>query len=134
VSEHTVYAIEKAESVSIAERKESLLRKALRIANKAIDRVEDQINGANITQATVAFGVLTDKIQALSQTDQFPSSYQERLAIYLQPRDVTSEFNNMLHKLQEKARALQALEEKARALPAASAKVVDAQQPEPPEE
>jgi len=66
VSEHTLKAIEKTESASIAERKESLLAKALRIANKAADRIEDQIGSANITQATVAFGVATDKINLLS--------------------------------------------------------------------
>jgi hypothetical protein len=57
VSEHTVKAIERAESASIAERKQRLLAKALRIANKAADRIEDQVDDANITQATVAFGV-----------------------------------------------------------------------------
>jgi hypothetical protein len=66
VSEHTVTAIEKAESASIAERKQRLLAKALRIAHKAADRIEDQIDGANITQATVAFGVATEKAQLLS--------------------------------------------------------------------
>jgi hypothetical protein len=66
VSEHTVKAIEKAESAPIAERKERLLAKALRIADKAADRIENQIDGANITQATVAFGVATDKAQLLS--------------------------------------------------------------------
>jgi hypothetical protein len=66
VSEHTVKAIERAESASIAERKQRLLAKALRIANKAADRIEDQVDGANITQATVAFGVATEKALLLS--------------------------------------------------------------------
>jgi hypothetical protein len=66
VSEHTLKAIEKAESAPIAERKQALLTKAMRIANKAADRVEDQIDSANITQATVAFGVTVDKINLLS--------------------------------------------------------------------
>jgi hypothetical protein len=65
VSEHTLKAIEARESLSIAERKEKLLAKAWRLANKAIDRVEDQIDDANITQATVAFGVSTEKIMLL---------------------------------------------------------------------
>ena len=65
MSEHTLKAIEKAESLSIAERKQRLLDKALRITSKAADRVEDQIDGANITQATVAFGVATEKIMLL---------------------------------------------------------------------
>jgi hypothetical protein len=66
VSEHTVKAIEKTESAPIAERKQRLLAKALRIADKAADRIESQIDGANITQATVAFGVATEKVQLLS--------------------------------------------------------------------
>jgi hypothetical protein len=65
VSEHTFKAIEARESLSIAEQKERLLHKALRIASKAADRVEDQIEDANITQATVAFGVSTEKIMLL---------------------------------------------------------------------
>jgi len=65
VSEHTLKAIEKAESLSIAEKKQRLLEKALRIASKAGDRVEDQIDGANVTRATVALGVATEKIMLL---------------------------------------------------------------------
>jgi len=61
VSEHTLKAMEKAESHSIAERRERLLAGVWRLASKAIDRVEGQIDDANITQATVAFGVATEK-------------------------------------------------------------------------
>jgi len=66
VTDDTVKAIEQREAVSIAARKQELLSKAMRIANKAADRIEDQIDGANITQATVAFGVTVDKINLLS--------------------------------------------------------------------
>jgi hypothetical protein len=66
VSEHTLKAIEARESLSIAERKQRLLDKALWIASKAADRVEDQIDDANITQATVAFGVATEKAMLIS--------------------------------------------------------------------
>ena len=58
---------EKAESASIADRKQALLAKAMRIAHKAADRIEDQIDNANISQATVAFGVAADKINLLSR-------------------------------------------------------------------
>jgi len=78
VSEHTLKAIEKAESASIAERKQALLAKTMRIAHKAADRIEDQIHNANITQATVAFGVAADKINLLSgeiQQIQLTHSY-----------------------------------------------------------
>ena len=126
VSEHTVYAIEKAESVSIAERKQSLLRKALRIASKAADRIEDQIQGANITQSTVAFGVLTDKIQVLSQTDPFAPS--QHIHMHLQHNDVVGKFNSLLAKLEEKARALPP----GATLDLPKEKVVDSEQPESP--
>jgi len=66
VSEHTLKAMEKAESYSIAERRERLLAGVWRLASKAIDRVEGQIDDANITQATVAFGVATEKAMLLS--------------------------------------------------------------------
>jgi hypothetical protein len=65
VSEHTLKAIEKAESASIAERKQALLGKAMRIAHKAADRIEDQIDSAKISQATITFGVAVDKISLL---------------------------------------------------------------------
>jgi hypothetical protein len=38
----------------------------MRIAHKAADRIEDQIDSASISQATVTFGVATDKINLLS--------------------------------------------------------------------
>ncbi len=66
VSEHPLKAIEKAESHSIAQRKDRLWAKAWRLASKAIDRVEGQIDDANVTQATVAFGVATEKAMLLS--------------------------------------------------------------------
>jgi hypothetical protein len=47
------------------ERKQRLFDKSMCIASKAADRVEDQIDGVNITQATVAFGVATEKAMLL---------------------------------------------------------------------
>ena len=64
-SEHTLKAIEKPESAFNSGAKTKAVEQAIRIAGKAADRVEDQIDGANITQATVAFGVATEKIKLL---------------------------------------------------------------------
>jgi hypothetical protein len=47
----------------IAERKQRLLDKTMRITSKAADRVENQIDGANITHATVAFGLHADEFK-----------------------------------------------------------------------
>ena len=74
MTDDTVKAIEKAEAVPIAARKQELLNKALRIASKAADRVKDEIGDAPLPQAVVTFGVMTDKIIALS-SDNTPPSY-----------------------------------------------------------
>jgi hypothetical protein len=107
VSEHTVKAIEKAESASIAERKQRLLAKALRIANKAADRIEDQIDGANITQAVVAFGVATDKAQLLSGD---ATARLMNLNLNMQPVDLVAQFEK-LHAAIREANAKRAKEQ-----------------------
>jgi len=66
VTDDTVKAIEKRESVPIAARKQELMIQAARIAKLAADRVEDEIDNAPLPQAVVTFGVMTDKIVALS--------------------------------------------------------------------
>lgn len=55
-----------AHAISAQERKQGLFSKALRIADKAADRMEDQIGSANISQATIAFGVSTEKALLLA--------------------------------------------------------------------
>jgi hypothetical protein len=41
-------------AISISDRKAQLLSKTLRVADKAIDRMDNQIGAANISQATIA--------------------------------------------------------------------------------
>jgi len=53
-------------AISAHERKQGLFSKALRIADKAADRIEDQIDTANISQTTIAFGVSTEKALMLA--------------------------------------------------------------------
>src|SRR5438445_2524714 len=66
VTDDTVKAVEQREAIPIATRKQTLMEQAARIAKLAADRVEDQIDGATLPQAVVAFGVMTDKVLALS--------------------------------------------------------------------
>ena len=66
VTDDTVKAIEQREAVPIAARKQELMLQAARIAKHAADRVEDEIDNAPFPQAVVTFGVMTDKIVALS--------------------------------------------------------------------
>ncbi len=66
VTDDTVKAVEQREAVPIATRKQALMEQAARIARLAADRVEDQIDSATLPQAVVAFGVMTDKVLALS--------------------------------------------------------------------
>ena len=95
VSEHTVKAIERSQSVPIAERKQRLLAKALRIADKAADRIEDQIDGANITQATIAFGVSTEKALLLAGEPTCS------MAVNLRSVDIYSEFLRLTAEIRE---------------------------------
>src|SRR5207244_7202792 len=66
VTDDTVKAVEQREAIPIATRKQTLMEQAAHIAKLAADRVEDQIDGATLPQAVVAFGVTTDKVLALS--------------------------------------------------------------------
>lgn len=66
VTDDTVKAIERRQVVPIAARKQALMEQAARIAKLAADRVEDQIDSAALPQAVVTFGVMTDKVLALS--------------------------------------------------------------------
>jgi hypothetical protein len=103
VSEHTVKAIEKAETASIAERKERLLRQALRIASKAADRVENQIDGANITQATVAFGVATEKAVLLGGG---PMLHSVNYNVDATPFDLAAAFTKLVEQVEGKVIAV----------------------------
>jgi hypothetical protein len=69
VTDDTVKAVEQREAVPIAARKQELMMQAARIAKRAADRVEDEIDNAPLPQAVVAFGVMTDKISLLSNND-----------------------------------------------------------------
>src|SRR5437899_1166019 len=62
----TVRAIIQRESRDIAERKQELLDQSLRIARRAADRIEDQLDSANLSQANFVYGTSTDKIGQLS--------------------------------------------------------------------
>jgi hypothetical protein len=66
VTDDTIKAVERREAVPIAARKQELMVQAARIAKRAADRVEDEIDNAPLPQAVVTFGVMTDKILALS--------------------------------------------------------------------
>jgi hypothetical protein len=89
VTDDTVKAIERREAVSITARKQELMMQAARIAKRAADCVEDQIDNAPLPQAVVTFGVMTDKIVALSnQTPPLqPTTVQPGIAY---GRDLTS--------------------------------------------
>jgi hypothetical protein len=117
VTWRTAKAVVERESRQIAERKQELLEQSLRIARRAANRIEDNIEKLPVGQLIPAFGVAVDKIAVL--TDPLTQTSQQHLHLYLQPRDVTGEFNSLLHKLQEKARALRDAEALSQAPPPA---------------
>ena len=105
-SKHSIMAVRERESHDIARRKELIRASAARLAANGFDKLNREmdagrINGALLVPVT---GMATDKVIALSPPDQFSSSYQERLAIYLQPVDIAGQFNRMLRELEEKVK------------------------------
>jgi len=105
-SKHTIIAVRERESHDIARRKELIRASAARLAANGFDKLNREMDAGNINGALLVpvTGMAIDKVIALS-SDPSP---QQNLHLYLQPRDVTGEFNSLLHSLQEKARALKA--------------------------
>jgi hypothetical protein len=62
----TIKAIERNEAIPIGERKQALLKSAMRVAELSVERMEQLAPTANISQATIAFGVATEKMLLLS--------------------------------------------------------------------
>jgi hypothetical protein len=105
VDRATATAIIQRESRTIQQRKQELLDQSLRIARRAANQIEAKINDkATLSQLVPVYGCATDKVALLSAADPFSPS--QHLHLHLQPNDVTSNFNKLLARLEEKARAL----------------------------
>jgi len=66
VSTHTVRAIRHREARTIAERKKSLAAMLANVAELGAERMEETIGKASLRDATIATGVATDKVLALT--------------------------------------------------------------------
>src|SRR6266536_1578698 len=66
VTWRTADAVVKRESREIADRKQELLDSSIRIAQRAANIIEDQLDSANLSQANFIYGTSTDKIGQLS--------------------------------------------------------------------
>lgn len=76
-------------AISTQERKQQLLAKTLQVADKAIDRMDDQIDKASISQATITFGVATDKSLLLM------GEPTHHVAISIDPVDLVAELRSV---------------------------------------
>jgi hypothetical protein len=106
-SKHTIIAVRERESHDIARRKELIRASAARLAANGFDKLNHEMDAGNINGALLVpvTGMAIDKVIALSSNDPL-SGVQQHLHLHLQPNDVTSNFNNLLRSLEEKARAL----------------------------
>jgi hypothetical protein len=102
VTWRTAKAVVERESRQIAVRKQELLEQSIRIARRAANRIEDNIEKLPVGQLIPAYGVAVDKIAALS-SDNLP---QQNLHLHLESVDVAGTFNSLLHELEAKAKAL----------------------------
>jgi len=118
VTDDTVKAVEQREAIPIATLKQELVAQAARIAQRAADRVEDEIGDAPLPQAVVTFGVMTDKIVALSNDPtQIHVSHQVSQTHDL-GRDLYRRLNELAERLTPKPRTIDAHAEPPAALPA----------------
>jgi DNA-binding CsgD family transcriptional regulator len=69
VSRHTIRAVKAREAVPIAQRKKELAVSAARVAQMAIEQIEDEVAEGNIRgmQLVPTFGVMVDKVIALDE-------------------------------------------------------------------
>jgi hypothetical protein len=100
VTDDTVKAVEKREAIPIAARKQELMVQAARIAKRAYDRVEDQIDTAPLPQAVVTAGVFTDKFQLLSGD---ATAHAFNVNLKLEPVDLVAQFKRLHEAIEAKA-------------------------------
>jgi hypothetical protein len=98
VTWRTAKAVVERESRQIAERKQELLEQSLRIARRAANRIEDNIDKLPVGQLIPAYGVAVDKIAALS-SDTLTQT-QQHLHWHLQSNDIARQFNELLASMQ----------------------------------
>ena len=108
VTDDTVKAVERREAISIATRKEALMVQPARIAKRAYDRVEDQIDSAPLPQAVVTAGVFTDKLQLLSGD---VTSRLLSVNVHADAVDLVAQFNKLHDAIRAKAKAIEAQSE-----------------------
>jgi hypothetical protein len=70
----TIKAVERAEVATITERKAKMLKQVTRVAERAWQTVDDELDSANLGQATICAGVATEKLQLLAGE---PTAYVE---------------------------------------------------------
>jgi hypothetical protein len=98
MARRTVLAIIERESALIAQRKQILAEKWLRIANRAADRTEDELDTMPIGQVPAVAGIATDKLIALT-SDPIQQQTNPHLHVHLQSVDIATQYNTLLHKL-----------------------------------
>jgi hypothetical protein len=108
VTWRTAKAVVERESRQIAERKQELLEQSLRIARRAANRIEDNIDKLPVQSLIPAFGVAVDKVASLS-ADPLTQANQQHLHLQIQSIDLMSAFNNYLDTLGSTHTATQAL-------------------------
>ncbi len=82
----TIKAVERAEAETIQDLKLKLMKQSLRVAKRALNRIEDGIDTAPVAVAIPAFGVAVEKALLLGGEPTL------RMEVNLNPVDLYSEF------------------------------------------
>jgi len=105
VGGHTIKAIERAESETLADRKRQLMDQSWRVAKRALNRLEDGIDTAPVAVAVPVYGVCVEKALLLAGE---PTSCVE---VKLEASDLYAEFQALTEQITQalsgnKAKAL----------------------------
>jgi hypothetical protein len=102
----TIVALKSAEFDRIEHRKAILCAQAAQIATAAADQLQDALEQRKLAVGSLptVFGIAVDKVAVLSPDPA--ASVQQHLHLHLQPNNVTDNFNSLLARLEDKARAL----------------------------
>jgi hypothetical protein len=102
VSRNTVAAVKQAEAQTIAQRKQTILATAARVAELGFERIEEELAAGNFkgVQLVPVAGMSVDKVLALSGDPTIRIKHEHR---HLHRHDHFAEFNALLAALPSKA-------------------------------
>lgn len=102
VTYNAIKGIEHTAGQALQERKAILLAKSMRVADRAIERLEDQVETAPLNMLVPIYGVTCDKIRDMTAAEQPTARIQVDISI----QDIYSDFRSVQDRIADSIQAL----------------------------